>query len=250
MTARVVLVHGAWHGAWCWERVVAGLAAADIASHAVDLPGHGADPRPMTDLHGDAAMLRRTLDEQSADGSDLVLVGHSYGGAVITEAGDHPAVRHLVYLCALALSEEETCTTVVVPEAAAASVAPEGGPDLVEAIVLRGEDVLAVEPSLAAACLYNECDAETAAWAVGRLGDQPLLTMQQTPAAVAWRAKPSTYVVCDNDRAVPPGLQRVMATRCTSSVEWASDHSPFLSHPERVVRLLTELAGQHGTEPR
>ena len=106
------------------------------------------------------------------------------------------------------------------------------------------DGLLTVDPTLAAACLYNECDPETAAWAVGRLGPQPLVTLQQTPRAVAWLTKRSTYAVCTNDLAIPPGLQRLMAGRCTRTVEWASDHSPFLSHPDLVIGLLAAEASR------
>ena len=79
----VVLVHGAWHGAWCWEPAIAALAAAGVTALAIDLPGHGDDPGPLGDLHGDAAHVSSALD--ALDGP-VVLAGHAYGGAVITEA--------------------------------------------------------------------------------------------------------------------------------------------------------------------
>src|SRR4249920_292329 len=100
MPASVVLVHGAWHGAWCWEPVVDGLCARGIDVVAVDLPGHGEDRGTLTDLHGDAARVREVLDQLEAP---VVLVGHSYGGAVITEAGVHPNVHQLVYVAAFAI---------------------------------------------------------------------------------------------------------------------------------------------------
>src|SRR3954469_4862085 len=106
MTATVVLAQGAWPAAWCFERVLPLLESAGVPALTVDLPGHGADPGPVTDLHGDADRVRSGLD---GVGGEVVLLGHSYGGAVITEAGVHPAVRHLVYLCALALDAGETC---------------------------------------------------------------------------------------------------------------------------------------------
>ena len=236
--ATVVLVHGAWHGAWCWERVVDGLVRAGVETVAVDLPGHGADPGPFSDLHGDAARVRSVLDETHGP---VVLVGHSYGGAVITEAGDHPAVRHLVYVAALALDAEETCMAAAVGQAAP-PVATADRPDLSAGLEVHDDGTATIERSLAAACLYNDCDQQSTEWALDRLGPQPLITLQQEPRAVAWRTIPSTYVVCQHDQTVSPELQRVLATRCTTSVEWPTDHSPFLSDPQLVVDLLRSTA--------
>jgi len=242
MSRPVVLVHGAWHGAWCWEPVVEGLAAEGIDALAVDLPGHGADTGSFGDLHSDAARVREVLDQQA--GRDAVLVGHSYGGAVITEAGGHPAVGRLVFLCALALTASESCVSVAAGDPAAASISHDGRPDLGQAVTPDDDGTITLDPALAAACLYNECDPETAAWAVGRLGPHPLVTLQQTPLSVAWLSKSSTYAVCANDLAIHPGLQRIMAARCTRTVEWESDHSPFLSHPDLVIRLLAAEASR------
>src|SRR3974390_2057450 len=99
-----VLVHGAWHGGWCWDRVVPGLRARGVRAMAPDMPGHGADAEPLTDLHGDAARIREVVEDID---DDVVLVGHSYGGAVISEAGDHPAVRQMVFVAAFALQTDE-----------------------------------------------------------------------------------------------------------------------------------------------
>lgn len=237
----VVLVHGAWHGAWCWGPVVEGLAKRGVHAIAIDLPGHGADTGPLGDLYGDAQRVREVLEAQGQD--DMVLVGHSYGGAVITEAGSHPSVGRLVFICALALSAAESCMTVAAGDPATASISNEGRPDLSQAMVAdNGQTTL--NPALAAACLYNECDAETAAWAIDHLGPQPMVTFQQTPRSVAWLSKPSTYAVCTNDMAVHPGLQRMMAARCTRAFEWESDHSPFLSHRDLVLDLLVDEASR------
>jgi pimeloyl-ACP methyl ester carboxylesterase len=239
--AAVILVHGAWHGAWCWERVVDGLTAADVRVIAIDLPGHGADRGPLGDLHTDAARVRDVIDAVT---QPVVLVGHSYGGAVITEAGDHPRVQRLVYLCALALDAGETCATVAADKAVAAAIDHTGRPDLGAAFVPGEDGTFTVDRTIAAEALYNDCGAETATWALDRLGPQPLVTLQQVPNAVAWRSRPSTYVVCARDLAIHPDLQRIMAKRCTTSVEWDTGHSPFLSRPELVVDLLESLA--HG----
>ncbi len=245
MTTSVVLVHGAWHGAWCFEPVVALLEAAGIPAIAVDLPGHGDDPGPLGDLHTDAQRVRDVLDE--LDG-DCVLLGHSYGGAVITEAGVHPAVRHLVYLCAFAIDAEESCMAAAVQESKGLAISYDDRPNLADALVFGSDDTVTVTAEGAAECFYNDCDDTVTVAAVARLGPQPSGTLGDTPAAVAWRERPSTYVVCTEDLAVHPELQRVMARRCTQSVDWPTSHSPFLSAPGRVADLLASLA--RATEDR
>jgi pimeloyl-ACP methyl ester carboxylesterase len=234
----VVLVHGAWHGAWCWERVVDLLAGAGVNAIAVDLPGHGSDTGPLLDLHGDTGRVRDLLD--GLDGP-VVLVGHSYGGAVITEVGTHAAVSHLVYLCALALDEGETCTSAATTDPAVAAISHEGRPNLGNGLIATGDGATTLDPKVAAECLYNECDPDTVTWAIDRLGPHPILALQQSPDSVAWRSKPSTYVVCSKDMAIHPDLQKVMAKRCRATVEWDSDHSPFLSRPEALSALLSDL---------
>ena len=127
MTTSVVLVHGAWHGAWCFERVLAQLHATPASGRRRRAAGPRRRSRSARDLHGDAARVRAVLD--GLDG-DCVLLGHSYGGAVITEAGTHPAVRHLVYLCAFALDAGESCMAAAVAESAALDISYEGRPNL------------------------------------------------------------------------------------------------------------------------
>lgn len=238
MTTSVVLVHGAWHGAWCFERVLPLLEDAGIEAIAVDLPGHGDDPGPLGDLHTDSARVVEVLDQ--LDG-DCVLLGHSYGGAVITEAGVHPAVRHLVYLCAFAIDRDESCMDAAINLSATIDLPLVEGTNLADAMVVNDDGMMTVEPSGALESFFNDCDPTTAARAVARLGPQPAGTLADTPTAVAWRERPSTYVVCTEDLAVPPGLQRAMAQRCTDSVEWPTSHSPFLSAPERVADLVSSL---------
>ena len=145
----------------------------------------------------------------------------------------------------MALTASESCSSVAAGILRPPPSPTTGGPILGQAVVPDDDGMITLEPTLAAACLYNECDPDTAAWAVGHLGPHPLVTLQQTPRSVAWRSKPSTYAVCANDLAIHPGLQRIMAARCTRAVEWESDHSPFLSHPDLVVRLLAAEASHH-----
>jgi pimeloyl-ACP methyl ester carboxylesterase len=235
----VVLVHGAWHGAWCWERVVPALGDAGIPAVAVDLPGHGADGGGHADLHGDAARVHQVLD---AIDDDVVLVGHSYGGAVVTEAGVHPGVRHLVFVCAFNVTEEESCQRAARDEVAAAGISHEGRPSLGDAMTVLDDGTAVLTRAGAVECLYQDCSPADAEWAVARLDAQPLVNLDQAPGAVAWRTVRSTYAVCEDDMTVHPGLQRLLAARCTETVTWPTGHSPFLARPDLVVDFLTRVA--------
>ncbi len=219
----VVLVHGAWHGSWCWAPVLAGLDERGVTATAVDLPG--------PDLHADADHVRAALD----DTGPAVLVGHSYGGAVITDAGTHGAAEHLVFVAAFALEDGETlgaCFTGV-------------DSDLVPAIRPRDDGTTVLDLDLAADALYGDCDPVDVERAVRLLRPQAVGTSTQAPRAVAWRERPATYVVCGEDRALPAAFQRDMAARIpdVAVVELpGAAHSPFFSQPGELVDLLAGLA--------
>ncbi len=238
MTARVVLVHGAWHGAWCWAPVVDLLRAEGVDVVAVDLPGHGADAGPLTDLHGDAVRVREALD---AGEGPAVLVGHSYGGAVVTEAGVHPDVVHVVYVAAFALDAGETLFGITSGDPGGVSGDRSGRPDLAAALVF-GEDSCTVDPAQAGEIFFNDLDRDAAAAATAQLGPQPTATFGQSPTAVAWRERPSTYAICELDMAIHPDLQASLAQRTTDVVTWPTSHSPFLSRPDLVADLLLGLS--------
>jgi pimeloyl-ACP methyl ester carboxylesterase len=239
--ATVVLVHGAWHGAWCFDQVMPLLHDAGIEAIAVDLPGHGDDDGPLGDHPGDVARVTAALD--AIDG-DVVLLGHSYGGSVITQAGVHPAVRRLVYLCAFALAEDESTATATAAAGAPGidAISHEGRPNLGHAMILHDDGTTTLTRDGARECLYADVDDATFEWAFAKLCPQPMSAVLATPTAIAWRTVPSTYVVCTEDMAVHPDLQRLMARRCTDQIEWAIGHSPFASRPELLSELLVDLA--------
>jgi pimeloyl-ACP methyl ester carboxylesterase len=240
MAPRIVLVHGAFNGAWCFDPLVERLRGRGRDVVAVDLPGHGADPGPFGDLHADAARVTSVLDAVDPDQGAL-LVGHSYGGAVITEAGAHPSVRRLVYLAAFALDAEESCGNAAGPGFKAAGHSHAGRPNLGHAFVPDDAGNATLDPAQVPGLFYGDCDQATSDWALPRLGAQPLANLRQEPDAVAWKTVPSTYAVSAQDMAVHPGLQQVMAARCTDQVEWPTAHFAFLSRPELVAHLLDGL---------
>jgi pimeloyl-ACP methyl ester carboxylesterase len=239
MPATVVLVHGAWHGAWCWSKVVPLLEAEGIPVVAVDLPGHGDRPGPPGDLYDAAAHVRAVLDE--IDGP-AVVCGHSYGGAVITQAtAERPDVTQLVYLAALMPDVGESCGSTLPGVEVAGwdeSVLTVEG-----AIVLGDDGTNTVEPEAAVAALYADCSEDDVEFALSHLCAQSVASLGQPLTEAGWHDIPATYVICTEDRAVVPAFQRAMATaRATTVVELPTSHSPFFSQPEAVAELLAQLA--------
>lgn len=214
----VLLVHGAWHGAWCWEPLMERLPGAV----AIDLPSVWAGG----DFAADVAAVRDALDGMEAP---VTLVGHSYGGAVISEAGTHPNVGHLVFLTAFALDAGETVM---------ANGAPATPPTVLSnALVIDGTDSR-VDPEGARSAFYGDCADQP----VDRLRPMSLAAFGTPVTAPAWKTVPSTYVVCSRDEALHPDLQRFLATRCTHAVELAASHSPMLSMPDRVAEIVIAAA--------
>jgi len=216
----VVLVHGAWHGAWAWAGVVAALDGAGVTVSVAELP--------FTGFPEDAATARDLIERA---GPGAVVCGHSYGGLVISAAARGLPVQHLVYLCAFMVDEGEDPWSLWFSRPV----------PLHEALV-NVDGRTAVDPSRTHECFYGDADEATVATILPRLRTIPGATGPPIDDAdPAWRHVPSTYVVCRRDRAIHPDVQRVMARHASSVVEWDADHSPFLSQPQRVASLLAGL---------
>ena len=228
----VVLVPGAWHGAWCWDEVRPVVEERGTATRVVELPSTLVDGAGFAH---DVAAVQDCLD--SCD-EPVLLVGHSYGGAVVTEAGAHPAVRGLVYVAGFNLTEDESPAAAAVEDAAGIDHTGRAELDLVE--VGRGR--MLPTPESARAVFYGDCPPEVATSAVAQLRAQEMSCLGASPGAVAWRTRPSTYVVCDLDQAVHPDLQRILARRADRQVTLPSGHSPFLSMPDRLAGIVLAAA--------
>jgi pimeloyl-ACP methyl ester carboxylesterase len=224
----VVLVHGAFHGGWCWERVIP-LLPPSVAIEAVDLP--------CTSLEADARHLRDVLDDAVAP---VLLCGHSYGGMVITEAGGHAKVEHLVYLAAAMPRVGQGMEAAARDERGSDGRGSDG--EVSVPPLLPAGDALTVDPALASVLFYADCDSVDVEAAVARLRPTAAGCLSAPATEEAWRVRPTTYVVCTEDQAIPPDVQRWMSREITDVREWSSSHSPFLSHPQLVAGLLEELA--------
>jgi pimeloyl-ACP methyl ester carboxylesterase len=213
----VLLVHGAWHGAWCWDEVAERLRGEGTPVVTVDLPSVASGG----DMYDDAQAVR---DAIAAVDGETVVVGHSYGGVVITEgAAGAPGVRHLVYLTAFMLDEGESLLAIV------------GGslPDWV--VPAEGSGMIAID---AERVFYNTSASDAAGAATARLRSQTKASFEQPVRSVAWRDVPSTYVICDSDNAIPVAAQEAMAARAGTTHRLDSDHSPFLTDPVAVADLI------------
>ena len=216
----IVLTHGAFHGSWCFEPLVAELTARGATVALVDLP--------LTDLTDDAAAVTAVLD--TIDDA-VILLGHSYGGGVITVAGNHPRVERLVYLAALGPDAGETASGGPV----------EIGEVFMTSMRVNDEGVTYIEPELAAQVFYPDIDvAEAERWATflrpGNTGGTVVIE------EAAWRTRPSTYVVCADDPILLAGGQRAAAARIgADAVEIPGDHSPMVARPAELADILMGL---------
>ncbi|GAA0242594.1 alpha/beta hydrolase [Cryptosporangium japonicum] len=219
----VVLVHGAWADGSGW-RAVHDLLTGE--GYAVSVVQH-----PTNSLADDAAVTRRVLDQQ--DGP-TILVGHSYGGAVITEAGTHENVAALVYVAAFAPDKDESVNTLISDPVPGAPTPPILPP--VDGYLLLDKEAFpeAFAADLPAADARFLADSQLP-WGLEAVGG--------AITDAAWRLKPSWYLIAGEDRMIPPAAQRAMSERIGASVtEVTSSHAVYVSHPDSVVSLVRAAA--------
>jgi pimeloyl-ACP methyl ester carboxylesterase len=238
--ATFVLIHGAWHGAWCWERVTPLLTQRGHTVSAPDLPGLGQDRTPLGSITLDL-WARFTADLVRAAAEPVILVGHSRGGIVISQAAEQVSdrIRALVYVAAFLVPSGESLASTLprVPRE------PGRPPDLLlsedrSTSVLRAESVPAT--------FYNTTAEDWVARAgslVGTESMKPWLTPMSLTEEKFGRV-PRVYIECLRDRAIPPTLQRLMVADlpCSQVLVMDTDHSPFYSAPETLVVHLASIA--------
>jgi pimeloyl-ACP methyl ester carboxylesterase len=232
----VVLVHGGMLGPWMWSDVATLLEQQGLSVYIPDLPSMASNPEqtPLGDLYADAAEVRRALDVLQPP---VLLCGHSYGGAVITEAagGPHPAVAHLVYLTAAIPDRNQT-----IDEAAAAT---EGQTDVLGPLIPVGGPAgsIVLDPGQAIAALFHDCSEERARKAASQLRPMNPVVRSQPLTTAAWRDVPSTLVQASQDR-MPAILATAFRDRNPEVITLPTGHCPNWSRPELVAELLLTRA--------
>ncbi len=232
--ARFLLIHGASHGAWCWDKIVPLLQNKGHDVTAIDLPSHGEDPTPPSNVSMESyvqAALRALSPE-------TILVGHSLGGLTITLAADRAPenVKALVYLCALVpkpgLSFADFRKDAISPAVPDAQT------------VDHDAGVATVIPDKAAAIFYHDCTKEDQDFAIARLSPQPIALMAEK-LEFEPPTCPMHYIRCLADRVVYPDYQRAVSAGWDHVHDLDMGHSPFLSDPEALVAILEDIATEH-----
>ncbi|WP_326558544.1 alpha/beta fold hydrolase [Micromonospora sp. NBC_01796] len=218
----LVLIHGAWHGSWCWERLLVELTDLDVRVGV--LPSTGQDPARLGDLRDDVAAVRTTLTDITGP---VVVCGHSYGGIPVTEAAAGlDNVRRLVYLSSLPLDAGQSLLDFTNHEF----------PSFWDV----HEDAGYFDVRDPRTTLYQDVESGIADEMVPRLGHQALASATQPVSRAGWREIASTYIICAQDAAFPLAGQETLAQRCESVLRLDSGHSPFLSQPAKLAELLRE----------
>ncbi|GAA4623429.1 alpha/beta hydrolase [Actinoallomurus vinaceus] len=219
----VVLVHGGFVDGSGWQGVY-NLLRQDGFNVAVV-------QNPTLSLEDDVAVTRRVIDAQ--DGP-VVLVGHSYGGVVITEAGSHDKVASLVYIAAFAPDKGESVNTLIADPPPGAPVPP---------ILPPADGFLYLDREKFPASFAGDLPAEQAAFMADSQVPWGVDALAGTVSEPAWRHKPSWYLIAADDKMIPPPAQRAMSERAGSvTAESPGSHSVYLSQPAAVAALIKQAA--------
>jgi pimeloyl-ACP methyl ester carboxylesterase len=219
----IVLVHGAFVDGSGWQSVYDRLTADGYRVAVVQ--------NPTLSLAGDVAATRQVLDGL---GGPAVLVGHSYGGAVITEAGNHPNVAALAYIAAYAPDQGESLSTLIAEAPADAPAPP---------ILPPQDGLLFLDRDKFAAAFAADVPEKLAAFMADSQVGFGVDALNGAVSEPAWRTKPSWYLVTTNDHMIPPAAQRAMSERAKATVtETPANHAVYVSQPTVVAAVITQAA--------
>ena len=222
-SVNIVLVHGGFVDGSGWEGVYGIL---ERRGYRVDVVQN-----PTLSLDGDVAATKRVI--AACDGP-VVLVGHSYGGVVITEAGSDPGVGALVYIAAFAPDKGESVNSLIANPPPGAPVPP---------ILPPRDGFLSLDKAKFAASFAADVDDDKAAFMADSQVPWGVAALEGAVTDPAWKSKPSWYLVATDDRMIPPPAQRAMAQRAGSMVnEIAASHAVYVSQPAAVAAIIEQAA--------
>jgi len=221
LSAKAILfVHGAFHGSWCWDAVVAGLTTHGIPCRSIELYRGG--------LAADVAAIRAEIDALAAEGHSVVVVGHSLGCASLSSLTPE-RIAHAVFLAGPivgpGLPPIAECTT----------------PDFTAALTISENRSMEVDLELARDLFYHDCSAAQVKDAIPRLRPNQNYGPKPPEGTPLYERVPSTYLWCDDDRVVHPKYQRQLAEHTRYSEGFATSHSPMLSAPDELVAALLRV---------
>ena len=219
----IVLVHGGFVDGSGWESVYQILKRDGYRVAIVQ--------NPTISLADDVAVTNRVIDAQD---QPVILVGHSYGGVVITEAGNHPKVAGLVYIAAFAPDKGESVSSLIKDPPPGAPVPP---------ILPPVDGFLFLDNGKFHASFAADVEEEKAAFMADSQAPWGVEALDGAISEAAWKSKPSWYLIATEDRMIPPPAQRQMAARAGATVaEVAGSHAIYVSQPEAVARFIEEAA--------
>lgn len=242
-----VLVHGGWHGAWCWKKVVPLLEAKNNRVLAIDLPGHGDDKTSPANVTLND-YVQKIVSVINAQTGPVILVGHSMAGVAIAQAAEvlgKEKVAKLVFLDAFMPQNGESVFALAGKAGAQNKAAgkPEPNPSLEESLILSDDKKTSVvKPDKVGPLFYHDCLADDAAFAKAHVGLQPMACLG-TPVNVTdarYGAIPKVYILCTQAKDLDKSsIAKNVPIRKMYTL--ASSHSPFFSMPEKLVAILAEL---------
>lgn len=238
--ATFVLVHGSFHGAWCWSKLVPELEALGHRAVTLDLPALGEDETPIADVTFEMN-VDRVAEVIGRQAGPVVLMGHSLGGATITGTAERvpDRIRLLVYLTAFIPLDGESINAI--------TSLPAWPPETGVRAFARSADGLSVSvaPDGVRDRFYHDCSDEDVAYCMARLRPQPF-AIRDTPIHTTperFGRVPRAYIHCTEDKSLVPSVQRLMVERtpCQQVASLATSHSPFLSAPEELAKTLSDM---------
>ncbi|WP_318527816.1 alpha/beta fold hydrolase [Albidovulum litorale] len=239
---RFLLIHGSCHGAWCWRDVIPALQALGHEARAIDLPAHGDDLTPAAEatLDGYAAAILTAID------GSVTLVGHSAAGYPITLAAERAPekIARLVYLCAY----------VPAPGLSIIDMRRAGPRQTLTGAVRADTEgvTYSIDPGRARDCFYNDCPDDAVDYAMPRLCPEPIRPQSTPlPPLARWPDIERHYLICEDDRTIPPEYQRTMSASFPAGTVTSlpTGHSPFFAAPEMLARRLSDIASGYSAQP-